>query len=152
MDLAELAKSDKRSKEELAEWQRFRTADMQVARFRGKQLLGDEKAGFDYAVRWSSSTDRQLRKNAVAIFSGIMDSESIAYLRTLTRDPVSSVALSAKVALESAVAQTGASEESGKVGQYALFLVIGGAVILIMIGGIFLMRKKAQKQQKRGEN
>jgi len=111
IDLEELAMSDKRTKEELAEWQQFRIADTQVARFKAKQLLGEGKAGFNHAVQWSSSMEYQLRRNAVTVFAGIMDSKSKRYLEKLATDSESTVARSAATALRSGLIQVPFSVE-----------------------------------------
>jgi len=149
VDLEELAKSDKMSKEELAKWQQFRIADVHVAQFKAKQLLGEEKAGFDHAVQWSSSTERELRRNAVTVFAGIMDRKSRQYLQKLAKDSDSTVALSAGVALKLGTAQVPSAGQLEKL-TGLWFLLIPLAIGLIVIGGIFLLIKK--KSSSRGKS
>jgi hypothetical protein len=142
INLEELGKSDKRSKEELARWQQLRMADIQVGQFKARRLLGQENAGFEQAVQWSTSSDRELRRNAITVFAGIGDRGSSQYLQKLARDRDSTVALAAEVALKALAIPAPSSQELEEHARHVLVFLISAVIALFVMGSTFLLIRK----------
>jgi hypothetical protein len=114
-------------------------ADIQVAQFKAQQLLGQKMAGFEHAVQWSTSSDHELRRNAVTVFAGIMDRDSRQYLQQLAKDPFTSVALGAQVALKVIPTQVPSLHESQENIRYVSVFLLSLFIGLLVIGVTLLL-------------
>lgn len=91
--------SGENPREKYRKWKEYRMADHYVIIDKARRLLGEKKAGFDRAKQWLLTGDRQLKKNAITVFTDIGDANSITYLETASRDSDEMISKKAKIAL-----------------------------------------------------